>query len=281
MLPANGVTVTHSWTISGQGSIIGAANGPSVTVTAGAGGSFTLTDNVTREGCASSCNKTVTVVPTPTVSTRYNPPSCSQKTFTVDVLSPVSGVVYSIDQPGNNLTFPTQTSTAGSAVQFTGLTNGDGYTVTITTNVAGCTGTSSCATNSDVPPPVSGREAVSSVSEVKVTEPVSEAIKGVATAAGSVESIDIRLESLTKVTAAPNPYTDRVKFNLVSAVSGMGSLEIYNTLGQKIATVYQGFVTAGINISKEYVVPAEKRSTLIYIFKVGEQRVSGKLLGLK
>lgn len=67
--PAGG-TVVHSWTISGNGTIIGPANGASVTVSAGAAGSFTLTDAVTRDGCspASVCSYTVTVDPNLPVS---------------------------------------------------------------------------------------------------------------------------------------------------------------------------------------------------------------------
>lgn len=67
--PAGG-TVVHAWSISGNGSIIGATNGASVTVTAGAAGSFILTDAVTREGCspASVCSYTVTVNPNLAVS---------------------------------------------------------------------------------------------------------------------------------------------------------------------------------------------------------------------
>lgn len=65
-----GGTVAHAWTISGNGTIIGPTNGSSVTVSAGAAGSFTLTDAVTRDGCspASVCSYTVTVNPNLPVS---------------------------------------------------------------------------------------------------------------------------------------------------------------------------------------------------------------------
>jgi len=51
------------WTISGNGTIVGSTTGPTVTVTAGAAGTFTLTDNITRDGCPGSCTLTVTVQP--------------------------------------------------------------------------------------------------------------------------------------------------------------------------------------------------------------------------
>src|SRR5262249_7880867 len=68
--PAGG-TVTHSWTITGDGTIVGATDQASVTVTAGASGSFTLTDNVTRDTCPSSCSLTVNITPCPPHITVY------------------------------------------------------------------------------------------------------------------------------------------------------------------------------------------------------------------
>jgi hypothetical protein len=58
--PGGGI-VTYSWSISGNGTIIGATNGSSVNVTAGSSGSFTLNVTVTRNGCSSSCSIPVTI----------------------------------------------------------------------------------------------------------------------------------------------------------------------------------------------------------------------------
>jgi hypothetical protein len=95
------------------------------------------------------------------------------------------------------------------------------------------------------------------------------------------DTYNIKLVSPTKVNAVPNPFTDKIRFNLVSTISGMGSLELYNMLGQKVGVVYQGYVQAGQELTKEYLVAKEKRGSLIYVFKVGDQRVTGKLIGLK
>ncbi len=83
----------------------------------------------------------------------------------------------------------------------------------------------------------------------------------------------------TKVTAYPNPFSDRVKFVVTSAVSGKGSLEIYNMLGQKIKSVYQGNIIAGNQIF-EMNLPAAQRSNIIYVLRVGDKRITGKLLHL-
>jgi len=80
------------------------------------------------------------------------------------------------------------------------------------------------------------------------------------------------------VTAFPNPYNDNVRFVIASPVSGQGTLEVYNMLGQKIQTVYKGYIVAGRGQTIEYTVPVANRTNLIYILKVGGQQVTGKLL---
>jgi hypothetical protein len=47
------------------------------------------------------------------------------------------------------------------------------------------------------------------------------------------------------VKAYPNPFSDRIKFAINSPASGNGSLEVYNIMGQKVKTVYQGHLNAG------------------------------------
>jgi hypothetical protein len=68
---------------------------------------------------------------------------------------------------------------------------------------------------------------------------------------------------------------------LKSGVSGQGSLELYNTLGQKVKTVFQGYVNANQLQTIEYAVPNSQRSNLIYVFRVGNEQTTGKLIGLK
>ena len=54
--------VIHSWGISGNGTISGSVSGSAVSVNATGAGSFTLTDNISRLSCTSSCTNVVTVV---------------------------------------------------------------------------------------------------------------------------------------------------------------------------------------------------------------------------
>jgi hypothetical protein len=90
-------------------------------------------------------------------------------------------------------------------------------------------------------------------------------------------------EEVTKlsVTAYPNPFTNKVKFTVVSPVSGMASLDVYNIVGQKLKTVYQGYLQAGIKQIIEYNVTSPYKGTLIYTLKVGDQHVNGKVVQMK
>jgi hypothetical protein len=81
--------------------------------------------------------------------------------------------------------------------------------------------------------------------------------------------------------AAPNPFTNQVNFTIQSAVSGQGALELYNTKGQKVSTVFRGYLVAGKAHNVEYRVPNAGQGNLIYVLRVGNQRTSGRLLKLE
>jgi PKD repeat protein len=83
-----------------------------------------------------------------------------------------------------------------------------------------------------------------------------------------------------KVTAYPNPFTNMVKFTLQSNISGQATLEVYNAVGQKVSTVYNGYLQANRGQVVEYRAQ-RLGSNLIYILRVGNQQVTGKLLHLE
>jgi hypothetical protein len=58
-------------------------------------------------------------------------------------------------------------------------------------------------------------------------------------------------------------------------------LELYNALGQRVKIVFQGQVSAGQAQTIEYAVPGSQRANLIYVFRVGSEQTTGKLIGLK
>jgi hypothetical protein len=92
---------------------------------------------------------------------------------------------------------------------------------------------------------------------------------------------DANIANQVKVRANPNPFNDVVRFTIKSTLSGQGSLEVFNTLGQKMQTVYQGYVRAGGEQLIEYRVPLASRQNLIYVFTINGQRVTGKLLNVR
>jgi hypothetical protein len=87
--------------------------------------------------------------------------------------------------------------------------------------------------------------------------------------------------SALRVTAYPNPFKDQVRFVINSRTSGQGSLELYNMLGQKIQTVYNGTIVADRAQTVEYRVPQSFNGGLIYVFKLGGKQVTGKLVSIE
>ncbi|HEY9340841.1 MAG TPA: hypothetical protein VIQ23_04640 [Hanamia sp.] len=235
---------------------------PTVKVTGGTGNvtlRLTVTSTATPSCGSRTSDVTVSVTDQPSApDASMLAPTCTDKTFSVQVNNPVSGTTYTLTQPGNNNPAKTINFTGTGSVIFTGLIFGDGFSVTGTNNASGCVSSANnCGSTS------SNREMV-----------------GTKSATLPVQSITLE-EPLTKVTAAPNPYNNRIRFSLQSAVSGQGTLELYDMLGQKLKTVFQGYVQKGQIKTIEYSVPGAQHSNLIYLFKVGSQRKTGVLIGVK
>lgn len=222
-----------------------------------AGVSYYVTaTGATPTSCTSqSNNASVTEVSNPSApSVTYNPPACDQTTFSVTITGVVSGATYTIKdknganianvQPGNSVTAPNT-----SNIVFSNIPAGSGYQVTVQVGICSSTA-SSCGTSTP--------STVQRVEQTKVIAPAN---------------------NLT-VKAYPNPFNDRVKFVVNSSEQGNGSLEIYDLLGQKVKTIYQGHVNAGNQVF-EMSMPVKQQSTLIYILKVGEKQVTGKLLQIE
>jgi PKD repeat protein len=202
---------------------------------------------------------TVNAIPS-APSVAYNAPACDATTFSVTISSVISGAIYTItDKNGNAISgvSPASPHTASnnSNFSFSNIPTGSGYRVSVSNNSCPSASATSCGT------PTSAPALLSRV--------------------GNSEIISAEIGSQTKVSAAPNPFNDRIRFSLKSSVSGQGSLDLYNMMGQKVKTVYRGYVQAGRSQNIEYSVPTTLRSNLIYLFTVGDQKTSGKLIGLK
>jgi uncharacterized protein YjdB len=101
---------------------------------------------------------------------------------------------------------------------------------------------------------------------------------------GAINSADVTalsVESL-RVSAYPNPFAEKVSFAIVSPVSGKASLEIYNMFGQKLQTVYEGYLTAGRTQLVEFRPGSTiAAGTLVYRLNVAGKQVTGKLVNIK
>ncbi|MDN3654621.1 PKD domain-containing protein [Ferruginibacter paludis] len=82
-------------------------------------------------------------------------------------------------------------------------------------------------------------------------------------------------------TAYPNPFTDRVKFSIVSPVSGKATLDVYNMMGQKVKTVFAGYLFANRTQVVDYNIPSSNKGALIYTLRVGDKQVNGKIVQIK
>ena len=99
------------------------------------------------------------------------------------------------------------------------------------------------------------------------------------TTTSTLAPVNSRLSVATvEVKASPNPYTDKIRFNIFTPVSGKGSLDAYTIAGQKVATVFAGDLKAGEKRTVEFIVPAGQRRTLTYSFRISGQQVSGTLI---
>jgi hypothetical protein len=131
---------SHSWSISGNGTIVGSTTGSAVTVNASAGGSFTLTDLVTSSAeCTSSCSLTVVVHSNPTVS--INTVACSTSSQITLTATPSggsgTGYTFSWSGPGG-FTSTSQNITANQTGTFTvTVTDSNGCTSASTSRTVG------------------------------------------------------------------------------------------------------------------------------------------------
>lgn len=191
---------------------------------------------------------TVTVgqEPSAPVLTKVEPTLCGTGTGSLTVTAPTgAGYSYSI-----NGTYQTNTA-------FTGLAAGSNPIVSVK-NADGCIASIPCSSATN------GLAAIST--------PV---VNNVMNNLGSNE-----LGASFTVKASPNPFNDQVRFTINSLESGNGRLDIYNIYGQKIKTVFQGNVKQGVNYFELRLIGGQRTNELVYIFSMGTQSTSGKLIQL-
>jgi|GEM_PF-4334230 len=80
------------------------------------------------------------------------------------------------------------------------------------------------------------------------------------------------------VQANPNPFNSIVNFHFISEVGGQGNLDIYNILGVKVASVFNGKVEAGLHYNIKYRPISWAGDQLIYRLTVAYKSISGRLM---
>jgi hypothetical protein len=78
------------------------------------------------------------------------------------------------------------------------------------------------------------------------------------------------------VAAYPNPYSrDRVvNFRVAVPTSGNVTLEVYDVVGRKLATIYNGNVTGGVPVFAKYNVPSLVKGALMYRLITADGKVT-------
>jgi len=207
---------------------------------------------VVQNGVCASANSnivkiTVGAIPGKPEFTITEPSLCGPSTGSINICQTIVGYNYIV--PGK-----TTKNGDGNAYSFTGLGAGTNPTLEVVNTTGGCSsGTFTC----------------------------SDAVGSCSTSSGSRTRTDaITSESTlpeTTVKAYPNPFSDRVKFLVSSSVSGNGSLDVYNMMGQRVKTVYTGFIAAGTQ-TFELSLPTQQVSSLVYVLRIGDKKMTGKIL---
>jgi hypothetical protein len=83
--------------------------------------------------------------------------------------------------------------------------------------------------------------------------------------------------TVATIIAYPNPYSTEVNFNMKPKASGRGSLAIFDLLGRKLATVFEGDFVEGSEKTVSFRLSVAKRQPLIYILTIGNRMIYGKL----
>jgi hypothetical protein len=210
---------------------------------------YVVTKTNTNSGCSNKDTVTVTVntnAPDAPTLCVVQPSLCGPATGSVTILSPLGAdYEYSINNG---------TSWQSSTV-FNNLAAGSVTGIKVKRLSSGCIST---AANCDASNCSSGARLITTTSTENQTQ---------------------TLVGQTTVKAFPNPFSDNVKFVITASEGGNGSLEVFNLLGQKVKTVFQGHIVPGAN-TFQVNFPSMKSAQLFYVLRVGDKKVTGKLLQL-
>jgi hypothetical protein len=204
-----------TWSGNGvSGSTFTSASGSNTLNTGNYTVTYSYTDGTT--GCSNTANATVTVNARPSgPQVQYNPPGCSETTFSVQIVNPVVNTTYKLNGGTCTGCSITYTATGPTPVKFSGIAAGAGFSITAT--VGDC---------------VSNPTTCSNYQPARVANPT------------PATEVPVALQSI-QTEAYPNPTTKDATINFSVPKSGHVLVQVYNVLGAPVATLFDGEATAG------------------------------------
>ena len=258
---------TFSYTLNGGGTLqrttTGSFDTARVAVPTGTPGTFTyVLTGVSDANCSNTASGsaavTVNSIPTAPTLCVVQPTLCGPATGSITVLSP-TGDGYQYSKDGG--------ATWQTSNVFSGLAAGSNPSIVYKTGLgciseaASCSSASICSEEDR-----SARTTTTPVTQTEATARV-------------LGSATLETSSSVSVSAMPNPFNDKVRFMITNPEAGSGTLDIYNMTGQKIKTVYQGNMPAGVSYF-DLTLATRQTANLIYVLRIGDKKFTGKLLQL-
>jgi hypothetical protein len=239
---------TYSWLpITG----LSASNISNPTANPSSTTTYTVTKTKTSTGCSNTDNILVTVSANapdaPTICV-VQPSLCGPAKGSVTILTPLGAdYQYSIDNGGNWQLNPV----------FSNLDAGSVTGIKVKRSSTGC---------------------ISAGVLCDASNCSQAGARLITTTENQTPTLSSNLKQLN-IKAFPNPFSDKVKFVVTASEAGNGSLEVFNLLGQKVKTVFRGYIQSGAN-AFEANLPTMKSAQLFYVLHVGDNKITGKLLQL-
>ncbi len=93
--------------------------------------------------------------------------------------------------------------------------------------------------------------------------------------------VPLSVPAKVELTVYPNPYLSIVYFNITTSVSGTGSLELYNLLGEQLGIIEETQFRAGVLQTISVPMTIAHKQPVVYVFRIAGKQVEGTLLPQK
>ncbi|WP_340115119.1 T9SS type A sorting domain-containing protein, partial [Maribellus mangrovi] len=111
---------------------------------------------------------------------------------------------------------------------------------------------------------------------IDCTEPAAEISKG--NSGKQKVTTDVSIVNLDNLKVYPNPFNEVVNIEFVSGVSGHAVLEVHNMVGQRVATLLDQFIEAGVENKVQFRPESEVSGFYLYKLEIDGQIQIGKMI---